>query len=117
VKNITPKSLPQSATSLPEERIDSLAKLARIRLTSAEKKEIAGDLATMLNYVKTLDEVDTSHVKLTSHMSHYPGVAGVVSADSTRRNDDVKPGLSLEKALQNAPQQAGDHFAVPTVIE
>ena len=68
----------------------------------------AKELSAILDHVRHLETLDLTAVAPTSH--------GVPLA--TRLRDDVVEGeLSLDEALDQAPQRVGDGFAVPKVIE
>ena len=51
-----------------EKDVEKLAALARIELTPEEKKKFSGQISSILDYVKQVQEVDTSKVKETSHL-------------------------------------------------
>jgi aspartyl-tRNA(Asn)/glutamyl-tRNA(Gln) amidotransferase subunit C len=88
--------------------IDHLAWLARLELTTEEKERLARDLDEFLAYVRILEGVATEGVA--------PFTPG---ADDARdlRADEIVPGATREEALANAPESAGEFFAVPTVVE
>jgi aspartyl/glutamyl-tRNA(Asn/Gln) amidotransferase C subunit len=44
--------------------IDYLSELSRIKITEAEKPKLEADLNAILNYVKQLQEIDTSFINL-----------------------------------------------------
>ena len=62
----------------------------------------------MLAYIAQLNEVDVAGVEPTAHA--FPVVN--VWAD-----DVAEPGLSVEDALRNAPEQRDNMFVVPKVVE
>ena len=41
---------------------------------------------------------------------------GVIELENVLRDDVVRPGLTVEAALANAPDRSGDHFLVPAVL-
>lgn len=85
-----------------------VARLARLTVTDAEAEALTRDLAKILAYVHKLDELDVRDVEATSHAVELP---------TKLRPDEAAPGLSLEKAMQNAPERLGDGFGVPKIIE
>lgn len=85
-----------------------LAALARLRLNEDEIERFKRDIAEMLEYVKTLDEVDTSGIEPESQ----PLVIGNVL-----REDLVQPSLPVNEALKNAPEQVDNYFKVPKVVD
>lgn len=88
--------------------VDHVADLARLSFTDDEKANLARDMSRILEYVDTLNELDTAGV---SPMSH-----GVSRANVTR-DDSVRPRISKEQALQNAPDTDGSHLRVPRVVD
>lgn len=85
-----------------------VADLARIALTEAEVERFAKQLSVVLDAVGKLREVDTEAI---------PPTASVLPLDNVTREDEVRPSLTLEEAMRNAPARDGDLFRVQTVIE
>ncbi|NQT46368.1 MAG: Asp-tRNA(Asn)/Glu-tRNA(Gln) amidotransferase subunit GatC [Candidatus Omnitrophica bacterium] len=85
-----------------------VASLARIKLADGQIEGFTGQLDSILDYIKQLDEVDTESVQPTSH---------VLPMVNVFRKDDVKPSLPQEKVLENAPGKEGYFFKVPKVID
>lgn len=63
---------------LTPEKIEEIAKLARLKLTGAEKAKYAEQLSAVLDYVEQLNEVDTDGVPETSQVT---GLTDVTRAD------------------------------------
>ncbi len=93
---------------ISSEDVAKVAKLARLRFTDEEIEAFKGQLNTILEYVAKLEELDTSGVEPTFHLLEHRNVV---------RPDEVKPSLSQEEALQNAPMAEKGHFVVPKIIE
>lgn len=85
-----------------------VADLARIALTDEEVDRFTKQLSVVLDAVGKLREVDTGAISPT---------ASVLPLDNVMREDAVRPSLSLEEAMRNAPARDGDLFRVQTVIE
>ena len=85
-----------------------VANLARLSLTEAEEQKLGSQLNSILGYIEKLKEVDVSNVEPTAHA--FPIV-------NVWRADDIKPGLTNEEALQNAPSKANGLFVVPKIVE
>jgi aspartyl-tRNA(Asn)/glutamyl-tRNA(Gln) amidotransferase subunit C len=88
--------------------IDHVARLARISLTEAEKEAFASQLGDVLAYIALLKEADVSGVEPTAHA--FP-------VENVWAEDVVRPGLPVEEALRNAPEERDRMFAVPKVVE
>ncbi len=85
-----------------------VAHLARLSLTPEEEKKIGAQLENILTYIEKLKEVDVTNVEPTAHAFPLKNVT---------RADEVRPSLSQEEALQNAPSQANGLFMVPKIVE
>jgi aspartyl-tRNA(Asn)/glutamyl-tRNA(Gln) amidotransferase subunit C len=96
------------ALSLDEVR--RIAALARLRLTPEEEQRYAGQLSAILDYVRQLEALDLSGVEPMTH-------ALAAGEPAALREDEVQPGLPLQKALANAPAREGTCFKVPRIIE
>jgi aspartyl-tRNA(Asn)/glutamyl-tRNA(Gln) amidotransferase subunit C len=93
---------------ITREDVERVARLARLTLSEAEKVELTSQLDAILTYMDTLNAVDTEGVEATTT---------VIPMTSVLREDVVKPGLSQEAALANAPDPADGFFRVPRIIE
>ena len=85
-----------------------VAHLARLSLSPEEEQTISEQLGGILGYIEKLKEVDVTGVEPTAHA--FPLVNVV-------RPDEVRPSLSQEDALRNAPAQANGLFIVPKIVE
>ena len=85
-----------------------VADLARIDLTDSEVERFTAQLSVVLDAVGTLREVDTEAI---------PPTASVLPIHSVTREDEARPGLTLEEAMRNAPARDGDLFRVQTPLE
>lgn len=94
--------------SAPDFDIKYVAHLARLKLTPEEEQQLGAQLGNILGYIEKLKEVDVTGVEPTAHA--FP-MANVFRAD------EVRPGLSNEEALRNAPKRSAGLFVVPKVVE
>ncbi len=85
-----------------------VAHLARLRLTPDEEQKFGEQLGNILGYIEKLKEVDVTGVEPTAHAFPLVNVA---------RPDEVRPSLSNEDALRNAPAKANGLFIVPKIVE
>jgi aspartyl-tRNA(Asn)/glutamyl-tRNA(Gln) amidotransferase subunit C len=90
------------------EEVEHIAELARLRLSDEEKARYGEQLSEILDYAARLQAVDTSGISPTS---------SVLPARGALRQDEPRPGLSLQDALRNAPETEKDQFRVPPVLE
>lgn len=84
-----------------------IAHLARLTLPDEELDKIAGDLNRIVDYVEQLQELDLQEVEPTRH------VLGMLNGF---REDRIRPGLSIEAALTNAPDHTRRAIKVPLVL-
>ncbi len=84
------------------------ARLARIDLTAEETQLFGEQLASVLQYVDKLREVDVSDVEPAAH---------AVPVFNVFREDEPRESLGAEEAVANAPRQAHGLFIVTKVVE
>jgi len=85
-----------------------VAHLARLSLSAEEEQKISVQLGDILGYIEKLKEVDVTGVEPTAHA--FPLV-------NVTRPDEVRPSISNEEALRNAPATANGLFIVPKIVE
>jgi len=88
--------------------LSHIAGLARLALSDDEIASMTHDLEQMLDYVATLDQLDTEGVAPTAH--------GFELATPLRPDEPVAP-LDPELAVANAPAHEGTAFLVPKMLE
>lgn len=84
-----------------------VAHLARLDVDEADVERFAEQIGTILDYVDTLKQVDTTGVAATSH---------AITLTNAFREDEAQDHLAPEAALANAPQKDEGTFLVPKVI-
>lgn len=93
---------------LSTEEVEHIALLSRLELSDAERERAQNELSQILGYFEALSKLDTHGVEPTMH---------ALPICNVLRKDEVRPGLSRDEALQNAPESAGGMFQVPRVVE
>lgn len=88
--------------------IHYVAQLARLSLTPEEEQTLGAQLVQVLGYIEQLKELDVSEVEPMSH---------AIPLVNVTRPDAIRPGLSQEDALRNAPSAANGLFMVPKIVE
>ena len=88
--------------------IEYVALLARLKLSDAEKSLFTRQVGSIIDYIDKLSELDTKETEPTAH---------VLPMKNVFRDDELRPSLHREKAMQNAPRQDGKHYRVPKIIE
>lgn len=94
--------------SISVNQVEHVANLARLELTEEEKEMFTGQLNAILNYAEQLNGLDTENVEPTSH---------AIPLSNVTREDVVKPSLTLEQVMLNAPDEEDGQIKVPAVLE
>jgi aspartyl-tRNA(Asn)/glutamyl-tRNA(Gln) amidotransferase subunit C len=93
---------------ITKDEVTHVARLARLEFTEAETEKFTSQLNNILMYMEMLNRVDTTGVAPMTH---------AIAQQNAFREDQVKPSLSRDNTLANAPDARGDFFRVPKVIE
>ena len=88
--------------------VDHVAMLARLALTEEEKARIGRQLSQILEHFKALSDLDTRDI---------PPTAQVIPLRNTLRDDSVRPSLTREQVLANAPRVEDGQIRVPAVLK
>lgn len=96
------------ANVIDDATIDYVGILAKLELSDEEREQAKKDMASMLDYIDKLGELDTTDVE---PMSHVFPVRNVFREDVVT-NDDVR-----EELLSNAPAEKDGMFVVPQTFE
>lgn len=100
-------STAESAPEFTPELIRHLANLARIGLDETEIQRLTGELGTIVEAVRRVQQVATPDVPATSH----PIPLGTVT-----RPDVAGETLTPAAALAGAPERDGDRFKVSAIL-
>jgi aspartyl-tRNA(Asn)/glutamyl-tRNA(Gln) amidotransferase subunit C len=92
---------------ITREQVEYVAGLAQLELSEEEKDLFTHQLDSILSYIDKLNQLDTKDIEPTSH---------VLPIFNVFREDEVKPSLSVEDALANAPDAKDGFFRVPRII-
>ena len=87
--------------------IEHLAKLARLKLTDAEKELFSKQMGTVIKYIEKLSELDTKNVEPTAH---------VLGLNNFFRDDAVKKPLTVQDTINDSPAHSKGHYEVPKII-
>ncbi len=88
--------------------VENVAHLARLTLTSEEKKTMAPEMEAIIEFANALSEIDTEGVDITAH---------VVPMQNVFREDEVGTQIDRDALLSNAPTKFEGYITVPKVIE
>ena len=96
------------ANVISDETIEYVGILAKLELSEEEKEQAKKDMANMLDYIDTLNELDTDGVEPMSH---------VFPINNVFREDVVTNGDDREEILSNAPESKDGAFVVPKTFD
>jgi aspartyl-tRNA(Asn)/glutamyl-tRNA(Gln) amidotransferase subunit C len=91
--------------AISEDEVRHVASLARLGLSDEQVAALGIELNDILVQIDRISALDLSGVEPTAH---------AVAVTNVVRADVVRPGLSREDALLNAPQQQDGAFLIPT---
>ncbi len=94
--------------ALTREEVLHIAHLARVAMSDADVAKFQEQLSDILTHFETLQALDTEGVEPTSHP---------LPLESVMRDDEVRPSLTHEDALANAPLAEDGLFRVRAVLE
>ena len=92
---------------ITKQEVLHVARLARLDIDDASVDKFAQQIDTILEYVDTLQQVDTSGVNPTSH---------AISLTNAFREDSTPHHIDRDAALSNAPEKEDGYFIVPKVV-
>lgn len=92
---------------ISRQEVEHVALLARLELSEQEIELYTEQLNSILDYAVILEQLDTEKVVPTAH---------AVPLYNVLREDVVKPSMSQEKVLQNAPDSEDGFFRVPKIV-
>jgi aspartyl-tRNA(Asn)/glutamyl-tRNA(Gln) amidotransferase subunit C len=90
---------------IDREQVLHVARLARLRLSDDEVERMSGELSAILEHVDNINELDLEGVEPTTH---------VVPLENVLREDEPRPSLPRERALEGAPDADETGFRVPS---
>ena len=88
--------------------LKKLASLSKINFSYEEEGKMLEDFNKMVQFINTLDEVDTTGVEPLTHIHENSNIL---------REDKVDNMLSKADMLNNAPKSNSDYIKVPKVLD
>jgi aspartyl-tRNA(Asn)/glutamyl-tRNA(Gln) amidotransferase subunit C len=93
---------------ITKQEVLHVAHLARLNVDEAMVDRFSEQLGKILEYVETLNQLDTTGVAPTSH---------AIDMSNAFREDALSASIDRQSAMSNAPQEDDGSFIVPKVIE
>lgn len=97
----------ESRAKISKEEVKHVADLARLDMDESSIEIFSEQIGNILQYIDTLNRVDTENAKPTSH---------AVFLENAFREDEVHEHIDRDLALANAPEKEDGNFIVPRVI-
>jgi len=95
-------------STITTDDVHHLAQLSSLQLSDSEVENLRADLENIINYIKQLNEVDTSDVEPTYQ---------VTGLENVWRGDEIDAGsVTPEQLLDLAAEQSGHCVKVPKVL-
>lgn len=92
---------------IDREQVRKVAHLARLELQADEEEQFTTQLGSILDYFEQLSELDVTDVQPT---------ARAIDVSNVTREDNLQPFSDREAILRSAPEQEGDFFKVPKIL-
>lgn len=92
---------------ITREEVRHVATLARLDLSEQEETRLTDQMNQLLEYMETLNALDTTDVAPMTH---------AIQRENVFREDEVRPSIERDEALGNAPRSDGVNFLVPKVF-
>lgn len=87
--------------------VRKVANLARLELTADEEVQFTTQLGSILDYIQQLNQLDVTNVAPTTR---------AIDVSNVTREDILQTYPEREAILNSAPQQEGDFFRVPKIL-
>ncbi|MUL36456.1 Asp-tRNA(Asn)/Glu-tRNA(Gln) amidotransferase subunit GatC [Gloeocapsopsis dulcis] len=92
---------------IDREQVRKVALLARLELTPQEEEQFTTQLSSILDYFEQLSELDVTDV---------PPTARAIEVKNVTRPDELQPYQERAAILGSAPEQEGEYFKVPQIL-
>ena len=93
---------------ISEQEVRKIAELSRLSLSSDELKKRTEDMNNILNYMDTLNEIDTDNVE---------ELYNVNDMSNLLRDDTFEQSLEKKDVLKNSPSSNDDYIEVPLTVK
>ena len=93
---------------ITNELVSYVANLSRIKLDENEISEMQSQMSEIVNYMDSLNQLDTENIEPLSHIFNITNVM---------RDDEVRDSYEREEILKNAPAHTEEAFIVPKTVD
>ena len=91
-----------------KKEVEKIAYLARLSLSKKELESRTDDMNNILNYMDTLNEIDTDNVE---------ELYNVNDMSNPLRDDTFEQSLEKKDVLKNSPSSNDDYIEVPLTVK
>jgi len=99
---------------ISKQEVQHIAKLARIKLIEQEVKKFQKELSAILDYIKTLNEVDVSKIEPTFHASEdFIDEKTLIRPDKS----ESQPEEVVDELIKSAPDKKARHIKVKAIFQ
>ena len=92
---------------IDREQVRKVAHLARLELPPEQEEQLTTQLGSILDYFEQLSELDVTNVQPTTR---------AIDVSNVMRLDELQPYGDREVILKSAPEQEGEFFKVPKIL-
>ena len=93
---------------ISEQEVKKIAELSRLSLSNNELKKRTEDMNNIINYMDTLNEIDTDNVD---------ELYNVHDMNNALRDDSFEESLDKNDVLKNSPSSNEDYIEVPLTVK
>ena len=93
---------------ISEKEVKKIAELSKLSLTNEELKKRTEDMNNILDYMDTLNEIDTENVE---------ELYNVHDMNNSLREDNYESSLDKKDVLANSPNSNSDYIEVPLTVK
>lgn len=98
----------ENKPKISREEVMHVARLARIGVSDEDVEKFTRQLSNILENFAALQQLDTTDV---------PPTAQSIPLLNVMKPDEVRPSLTADEVLENAPRREGDFFRIRAVLE
>ena len=93
---------------ISEQEVKKIAELSRLSLTNEELKKRTEDMNNILDYMDTLNEIDTENVE---------ELYNVHDMNNSLREDNYESSVDKKDVLANSPNSNSDYIEGPLTVK
>ena len=96
------------SNTITKDQVEKIIKIAKLILSDAEKEQLTVELSKTVDYVAILSDLNVANIQPTFQTNNLSNVF---------REDTVKPTLTQDQALSNAPKAYQGFFSTKPLFD